>query len=422
MKRLDTSSRVEGILDLLTTKDVITSLDEFTSFCDEPPFHAYTCSFRQDINSDNNENSIENSYGISIKSSKLALIKCLCECIEQLCLFAKYDDSKIIHSSHKRLSKPSFSPSLFDDEDVLEDKRFGWIAGVNFDNNKVFYVPAQLIYFKYKRSFDEAKINQPRLISGTAADFSEEGALLHSIYEIVERDSFMTSYLNMIECPELDLKEVKDLRIKSVLKKCDRYNLQLRTFITTSDLGIPSFLTLLIETTQTGPALSCGIKAGFHEVDALLGSIEEVLLVRGLKRKELSVFPTLPRIEVDQIKTLSDNFIFWSHTESLNFLNFLLKQKPKRIDIANFEGGKKLELQKVKDILKKNNKETYYVDITLPEFKKIGIYVFKVIIPQLQPLYREIKNGVLRKKRLEEVALFHGIKQNQINKIPHPFF
>lgn len=232
----------------------------------------------------------------------------------------------------------------------------------------------------------------------------------------------MTSYLNKIACPEVDLRKIKYKRIELVVKKCHRYNLELRSFITTTDLGIPSFLTLLIDNTQKGPPFSCGIKAGFNEIDSLLGSIEESLLVRTGKKRDLSVFVDLPKMHLSKIKTISENYVFWSQYGSLKYLDFILNQRSKRVDLKNFNGNKNEELLKVERIFKKNKKEIYYVDIALPEFKKLGIYTYKVIIPQLQPLYKELKNGVLRKKRLEEVALFHGIKQNQINKVPHPFF
>jgi hypothetical protein len=67
------------------------------------------------------------------------------------------------------------------------------------------------------------------------------------------------------------------------------------------------------------------------------------------------------------------------------------------------------------------NCHIFFADITLDFLKKINFFVYKVIIPNLQPLYLEENKRKINFERLKQVSDYFGHKFRLMNKIPHPF-
>lgn len=105
-------------------------------------------------------------------------------------------------------------------------------------------------------------------------------------------------------------------------------------------------------------------------------------------------------------------------------LDFWMKGKKMILEKPMKALSFKKKLEKILRMLKEFNLEVVYVDVSLPKIKKLGFWVVKVIIPELQPLYLEEDYPYLGGKRLYEVPVKLGFKRNRINgfnPIPHPF-
>lgn len=80
-------------------------------------------------------------------------------------------------------------------------------------------------------------------------------------------------------------------------------------------------------------------------------------------------------------------------------------------------------LKIVSDKLLSKHHEHYYVDITVPEAKKAGLFVVKVIVPKLQPLYLDEGYPYLGGERLRQIPLIldKQVRIRRLNNVPHPF-
>jgi hypothetical protein len=83
------------------------------------------------------------------------------------------------------------------------------------------------------------------------------------------------------------------------------------------------------------------------------------------------------------------------------------------------------EKEQLKQILQKlwdHGIDAYFVDITLPKFRKLGYYVVKVIIPQLTPFYLNEKVPYFGGTRLYQVPKVIGLQKKvtgrPLNLIP----
>lgn len=82
--------------------------------------------------------------------------------------------------------------------------------------------------------------------------------------------------------------------------------------------------------------------------------------------------------------------------------------------------NKKQELKTVINMLNKRNYNVYYIDITTNLFKKLNYFVYKIIIPGLQPLYLDEGHKTLQYDRLNSVSRYFHKNALIINEVPHP--
>ena len=410
---------------------IITSFYSVPNYNDEPKLHIYSAKLRETYKiSDSEENVGEFSGGASFDPTQAAL-KTLGEAIERYCLaiyhkhslkkgrFTDFSNAlnpqKVCSFSKSQKTKNNFKASRYDKNSV-----FHWVEGYSLSKMGKILIPAQLVYVPYHMS--EPIIRFP-ITTGAASGNSLTSAILRGIYEIVERDAFMITYLNKLQVSRIELERSENflLQILNIYKK---YFLELHLFDITTDLGIPSILALILDKTGEGPAVSIGLKSHMDVKSALLGAIEEAQHVRPWIRDELSRAGFFKKTHIHSIL---DRGLLWSRTEMIPKLNFLLKTE-KRINIKKYyQLYKKNDyrcLTKILEIFKLKNYSVNFVDVTLPTVKKLGFYVIKVIIPELQPLYLDEDFKYLGCNRLYKVPNLLGYKTRgykNFNTVPHPF-
>lgn len=69
-----------------------------------------------------------------------------------------------------------------------EDMRLGWVAGTNLASGETIWAPAQVVLLYYRRAPGEAPIAYPTT-GGLAFHDQFERAVLHGMYEVIERDA-----------------------------------------------------------------------------------------------------------------------------------------------------------------------------------------------------------------------------------------
>jgi ribosomal protein S12 methylthiotransferase accessory factor len=419
---------IEVLLKELRLKNILKSISDNSGFFyDEPGFYYYSSLLNPSIKYFKLLGFRVNTHylvsgGISYVSRRLALLKCLGETVERFCQCC-YNPKSIFFSSYKQLlekSKNALDPVIYKNYPKIRNKKIGWIEGRDFINNAKILLPAQLAYLSYPRK-NEISLSL-NITTGAAAGFTHESALLNGIYEAIERDAFMTMYLNKIDAPKINLTKITDKAIQSVIKIYARYGFEVAVYNLTNDLGVPVFLTMLVDKLGNNPKFSIGMKVGLNINSSILGSLEEAFLARYYIKNELlqRKFP-IYRMGKISIDSAFDRGLFWMNPAMLKELDFLTKQSPKQFNIKDLKLNQKEELEHVKQILRGKGLQVYYADITLKNFRKINYLVYKVFIPSLQPLYLVEEEKELKMDRLKTVAEHFGKKNVIINEIPHPF-
>lgn len=389
------------------------------SYNDEPSVFQYNIVFK-DKPKDVGEIAI--ATGISFEK-ETALVKACGEAIERYSLSAH--DNPTSKPTKYTNNTTMLHPSCFSfGENVknLEYEKFRWIKCTNITTNKVQYIPAQLIYVPYKY-FEQEKHLLMINSSGAACGSSFEDAILRGIYELIERDSFLVSYLVKRKCQKINLNAIVNKKINHVIEKIKRYNLEIHLILTSTDIPIFSLCALIIDKSGIGPSISVGLKAGHNIEDVVIGALEESLMTRTWIRDKFFGHTRSKPQSKDSIETIEDRARFWLSLKMINKLDFWLKYQNnttlKQAVSDKYTNGD--VLSKILLYFQENSIDCFVVDISAKLFNKCPFKVVKVVIPRLQGMYLNENYPNLNMKRVSRFVKINSNEDVALNPIPHPF-
>lgn len=379
--------------------------------------------------------------GASFESYDKAAMRCLGEAVERTCL-GFYKKSGLVFGSFRELGEGAINPREFVNfsEEQLKDKKnsrcrfdddskFGWAWGHSLIDGRKVLVPAQLVHVPYKYEMGEPIIRLP-ISTGAAAYTERDEALYRGVCEVIERDAFMIHYLNSLSPPVIDLAASADDDLRKIDKMFKRYNLELYVLDVATDIPVPTFVSLIIDRTGVGPAVTISNKTDLNSKKALIGSIEACTRIRSATRyiRYMQRYQDLTNAKQHEfnVRSIQERLIFWSPREMAEKINFFTRGKRKSFEatLAPEKSGKRLE--KVLEYFRKNNLEVIAADLTIPEAKRLDFFTFMVLIPKLQPLYLDERYRYWGGKRLQEVPVKLGYlkkpkSEAEFNQTPQPF-
>lgn len=418
----DFLKKIKTVLSLLESHGFIKSLDRIDVFYDEPRFYKYVALLNFSKKNFGSRTILKTTVasGYSLTSKYTALIRCLGESMERLSLYI-FKKENILSLKKNILTPKIINLKYYPKSNAVDIEKLGWVKGKNLTKNRLVLIPAQLIYLNYLRTYSEKPLSTS-ISTGAAGGFVEEETLLRGIYEIIERDCFMTMYLNKIKPRRIKLRSLNHKTIKAIKNSLARYRLELFVFDITNDLTVPCFMTVIIDRTGFVPILTLGLKSSLDPHAAIIGSIEEALSGRSLKRN-LTTNNRTGALWIDpkRIKTKEQRALYWLNPKVIQSLDIWFKQKEINLTIKRFSKIPEEELAFVIYMLKTKGFEIFFSDIALSVFKNINYFIYKVIIPGLQPLYLDETRKEVNIFRLQAVAKYFGLKDYNLNSVPHPF-
>ena len=308
-----------------------------------------------------------------------------------------------------------------------ENSIFSWVEGKILFSNKKILLPAQSVFRGYQFDEKEPILRDPNS-NGCAGHFTLQEALLAAIYETVERDGFLVYWLNNISPTRLDPKSFKKKELTEYIEKLKRYQFEVHFLNTTTDIGIPSFLCVLIDRSEKGPKVAVGGGSGFDIEGALLSAALEASSVHNVFSNQ-NTFELQEEYKIFSDKKIGrdERILLWQNPlmfpKFAPFLSGPVRSIDEIFPPVNFSSIEE-EYTYVTNIFKKlgDGYELYYHEVKSPVLTKIGYHVVKVIIPELLHLYLNEAFPPLGAKRLKEVPLKLGYTPTEKwNPWPHPF-
>jgi ribosomal protein S12 methylthiotransferase accessory factor len=291
----------------------------------------------------------------------------------------------------------------------LKNLRWKCIQGKEMLSGTNVLIPSQLVFLS-PTPRNEHQLSEEVTSNGTAlGEAGQDGAFTRCILELIERDACLHAYLSrdrvleMTDFPATIAHDIEYFR---------RYRLEPHIFCVPSVFSVPVVLTVLVDRTGIGPAVTVGSSAGLRYYEAIAHSMMEALHVRNYTRLmwNAAFSHRVPRD--DKVLSLEDRLYYWYPVKRIKHLDFWLKNPP---TISYSEVRRKCTtIPDVVNQFRARNFHLIRVDISLPEIRDAGLEVVKVIIPELIPFYLN-----------ERAKTLYSVNYGELPEIsvskPHPF-
>jgi ribosomal protein S12 methylthiotransferase accessory factor len=311
-----------------------------------------------------------------------------------------------------------------------ENTDLSWTEGYSLTRKEPIFVPACLVYvpyFPFRRSQGEQSIASS-ISTGQACSQTAHGALLSGLYEIVERDAFMISWLNQLPLPRVDIDSNATLGTL-FRERFARDNLRYHVYRMATDISIPAVACMLIDDSFDPPMICFGGASNLDPARAALKAILEAAQTREWA-KYLGKQGEAVVIESDfrNIDDFEKHVFLYGYGDMMPAVEFLL-QSDKTIGLAELGSGStgdatndlRLAMKAVED----KGLEVMAVDLTADDVRECGYYVMKVLVPGMQVMEGDHTHRCLGGSRLYEVPgkLGYDLRPSfdTLNGDPHPY-
>lgn len=282
-----------------------------------------------------------------------------------------------------------------------------WVEGLSLTRNKRIWLPASLVYinYYYGKYAQEPPTNFVNY-AGISCGASLDAAITSGLLEVIERDAVAIWWGSGVALPALDTKTHPHLL--SYLEPANPASpVSFKWFPLPLDLGIPVIGSLLYDASQE--IVCMGFAARFSASDAALKAAAEtaqsyhialdllepdsptwraietgILNSKALKpyrsdRSYLQAFRSDYRDMVD----LYLNSQYYMDPATHNDIRYLLDAK--ETASLPLEDSSASTWKDLVQRLAERNLEAFYVDLTTPDVRDVGLSVTRVLVPGLVP-------------------------------------
>jgi len=307
--------------------------------------------------------------------------------------------------------------------------RVRWTRGFALPDGAPAWLPAQLVYLRWRGAPpDEAPIGYATS-SGLACGATREESLLAGLLEVVERDAFALTWANRLSLPLLDWSGEPEL-----LEWEERYLAPAAADHAVADLscflGLPVALGVVGGRGGGEPAHAVGAGSGVTASEAWRKALAEAYSVRSWARGLVAAEPgrrfSRRRLEVT---SFADHVHFHALPEHRGAASFLTASQERRrlAEIPPVHGASVLDrIRAVCSRLAAAGCHAFAVDVTTPDVRAAGLTVTKTIVPELCPLDVRHDARFLGGRRLRDLPhrlglLEQPLRWDELNPDPHPF-
>ena len=357
------------------------------------------------------------------------------ECVERYSC-AVYDPDALVYASKEELGDEAVgmdaftihAPEQYDQPRWpfarwTPDKRIRWTEGKSLTTGQRRYIPACLVYVPYLPAKGE-DILCLSVSSGQSCHTDRMRALLTGLYEVVERDAFMISWLRRLRLPRVDY--LADPEVAAVYNRyfggCE---LEFHVFDMTLDIRIPSYVCFAEGRSHRGPIIGMGASTRLSQREALTKAIleaaQDMVWCRDLIRRKAD---WRPEPGWTNIRDFEDHVRLYCEPDMRPALSFLLDSPARtKLDPApDRERSSEEMLTWCVDHLRDLGLEAIVVDTTAPDVASAGFYSPKIFIPGTVPLTAVHRLQALGSPRLRAVPPKMPYESSEdFNPFPHPF-
>jgi ribosomal protein S12 methylthiotransferase accessory factor len=295
-----------------------------------------------------------------------------------------------------------------------------WTRAYSMLDRREVFVPSVMTHLYLDVRRGEA-FWQP-ITTGVAAHTSLAKALVSAICELIERDAIALTWLCRLSLPMIQVDYPVPDVLATALERLQESKVQQYFFDATTDLAVPTVYALqLVEGHETlSQFVSCA--TDFDAAAACAKTIREAAASRPVFHGSYR-----PPEKVVDFSNLYDGAIEMGRPSAREAFRFLLDSPRRRALSAfglNLPTDDKSRLRMLLGRLAELGMDAFVVDLTTDEVRDAGLWVTRVIVPQLVPMSSIHRARYLGHPRIYEYAKKAGygpLTEQDINQAPQPF-
>jgi len=307
------------------------------------------------------------------------------------------------------------------------DAQVAWVRATEIIHGKKVYIPAQLVFL---RGHDDDEILLAQSTSnGSAGHFTRTEAIVSALGELIERDGFLIYWLNTISPKRIDTTTITDQKILGLLKQLRRYELEYHLLDTTTDIGVPSCIAVLIDRKSSEPLLAVGGGGGLDAATIITSALTEALSV--LREEIDAARLVLPKAytpfsdpKINRVERLH----VWHGADMLEKFSFFIQGPLETFEAFAGDSWKyqtpEQQFTYLTERFRKMGEgyEIYVHEIESRVLKELGYHVVRAVVPRLVALHLRESMATLGASRLTSVPKVLGYTPiDTYNPWPHPF-
>lgn len=388
--------------------------------------------------------------GLSIIDAKQSA---MLEVLERSCGFQAVNRRPVVRGTYSEVGAIAVHPSQFglhshelfqssnhNLEPFDEEKEYSWVWAHSTQYHKPVLIPEQIAY--YGPTADERRFIT-ETSNGCAIGGTVEEAVLHGIFEVLERDGFLNMWYGKMPVPEIKLGNHCPSKTSEVFNYVLENGFEVRLFNLSHDLTIPAICAVAISFGNDYPKVVSGSACHLNPYQAVYGALRELSVqVGNLKRVSTERRKEAAPMFLDpiKIKDILDHAAVAALPEAYPRWEFLLMQENRGqiqsveevyIDVARRykidSRDIQLILNAVLDDIHGRGFDVIVLNQTSVEVSHGGLHAVKVLIPGMTPItfgygYQRLR-GL---RRIFELPVRMGystrvLTETDLNQDCHPF-
>ncbi len=253
----------------------------------------------------------------------------------------------------------------------------------------------------------------PATSNGLAAGSTPDDAVLGGLCEVMERDAFLLTWLHRRPAVEVDL-AASGPTAASIHRQYRSRGVTVRAFVLDSDLPAATLLALAFDDDPALPAQVVGLGCHPDPAVALVKALFELCQARPAEARRLRDRSPEDRLErAEDVETIDDHSAFAAQPDRRSEFEFLWASGATTAigpAAARVDAGALVE--SCVGRLVADGHRVAYVDLTLPDIRRVGLRVVRALITDLQPIHFGYGQERLGGPRLGAQA--------SLNPCPHP--
>lgn len=311
-----------------------------------------------------------------------------------------------------------------------EDTVLGWVTARSLLSSRPVNVPAIAVFLDYAAQ-SAAEVILPPSSNGLATGRSMSEAILSALYEVLERDAFLITWLNRLPARRIDHAAHPNPRLRSLCRAIGRQGVDIQLLLLPADHSCHIFAAVGRRNDGALPAVTVGLGADVAAERSAQKAILEMAqnsaglttsLRRPSARRRMDELAEDPR----RVASMEDHGLLYASHEAAGAFDFLIDRNVEDFtwQPARQRSNTHVLRQFVREISTLGS-DVYYINMTPVDLSQLGLACVRVIVPHFQPMHFGANDARLGGRRLFDLPTRLGLGKgprhvSEISNDPHP--